>query len=199
MTYTNKAQFSAKWDVRTGSPRRLWRALHDFLDDNGFEHEYEELKLEQSPIDGTATFSDSLLGQREYERRASLWFLRDVVGLVLCLTIILITVGLALMRSSVKLVRTTVRIDVEGEVYRTRGANINTARAEEVLDVIADTRITMQVWGGEPAEESKYDIRRPTQDHREIVRLEKKFKELSERLDGTLPRVSLTRVDSSGL
>jgi len=199
MTYTNKAQFSAKWDVRTGSPRRLWRALHDFLDDNGFEHEYEELKFEQSPIDGTATFSDSLLGQREYQRRASLWFLREVVGVVLCLTVILITVGLALMRSSVKTLRTTVRIDVEGEVYRTRGASIDTARAEEILDVIADTRITMQVWGGEPAEESKYDIRRTTTDHREIVKLEKRFKELSERLDGTLPRVSLTRVDSSGL
>ena len=76
MSNTNKAQFSIKWDVRTGSPRRLWRTLHDFLDDNGFEHEYEELKPEESPIDGTAIFSDWLIAQRDYEKRVAFWFLR---------------------------------------------------------------------------------------------------------------------------
>ena len=47
MSNAKKAQFSIKWDVRTGSPRKLWRALHDFPDDNGFEPEYEKLKPEK--------------------------------------------------------------------------------------------------------------------------------------------------------
>ena len=26
-------RFTARWDIRTGSPRKTWRALHDLLDD----------------------------------------------------------------------------------------------------------------------------------------------------------------------
>ncbi len=194
MTNTKKAHFSIKWDVRTGSPRKLWRALHDFLDDNGFEHEYEELKPEGSPIDGTATFSDSLVGQKGREERASFWFLRILIGFLLCLTIILIKFGLALIRSRLKTVRTMVRIDVEGEVYRARGADINTSHAAEVLNVVADTRVTLQAWVEEPIKKIEDEIKL-TKDEREITKLRHEFEELSHRLDGLLPKVSLSSIE----
>ncbi len=194
MTNAKKAQFSIKWDVRTGSPRKLWRALHDFLDDNGFEHEYEELKPEESPIEGTATFSDWLIGQRDHEKRARFWFLRILIGFLLLLTIVLIPLGLVLIRSSLKTVRTRVRIDVEGEVYRARGADINISHAAEVLDVVADTRVTLQAWAGEPIKEKEDEIRL-TKDEREITKLRHEFEELSYRLDELLPKVSLPSIE----
>ena len=196
MTDAKKAQFSIKWDVRAGSPRKLWRALHDFLDDNGFEHKYQELKPEESPIEGTATFSDQLVGRRDHKKRASFWFLRILIGLLLCLTIILIPLGLALIRSRLKTIRTRVSIDVEGEVYRARGANINTAHTAEVLDVVADTRVTLEAWAGEPIEKKEDEIRL-TKDEREIEKLRHEFEELSHRLDELLPKISLPRMESS--
>lgn len=190
MTYAKKAQFSTKWDIRTGSPRKLWRALHDFLDDHGFEHEYEELKPEGSPIEGTATFSDCLSGQRDREERAYFWFLRTLIGVLLLLTIILIPLGLALIRSRLKIIRTIVEIDVEGEVYRARGADIDTSRAAEVLDVVADTRVTLQAWSGEPIGNGEDEIRL-TEDEREFTEFKQEFEELSYRLEEILPRLSL--------
>ena len=194
MTSAKKAQFSIKWDVRTGSPRKLWRALHDFLDDNGFEHKYEELQPRDSPIEGTATFSDSLIGRRDREKRAPFWFLRILIGFLLCLTIILIRSGLALIRSRLKTVTTWVRIGVEGEVYRARGADINTSHAAEVLDVVADTRITLQAWASEPIKKRDDEIRL-TKDETEITKLRHEFEELSHSLDKLLPRVSLPSIE----
>ena len=197
MTNIKKAQFSIKWDVRTGSPRKLWRALHDFLDDNGFEHKYEELEPRDSPIEGTAIFSSTLAGQRDHKKRAPFWILRILIGCLLCLTIILIPLGLALIRSSIKTIRTWVRISVEGEVYRARGTDINTAHAAEVLDVVADTRVTLDVQAGEASKDSGYKIKGLTEDKREIQKLGHEFQELKHELDKLLPKVSLPRVESS--
>ena len=191
MTNVKKAQFSIKWDVRTGSPRKLWRALHDFLDDNGFEHEYEELMLDKSPIDGTATFKDKLVGQRDREKRASFRFQRILIGFLLCLTIILISFGLALIRSSRKTIRTRIEIGVEGEAYRARGADMTSAHAAEVFDVVADTRITLSIDAGEASEDNEYEIEGLAEDKRDIADLGHEFEELSHGLDGLLPNVSL--------
>lgn len=186
-----KARFSAKWDVRADSPRKLWRALNDFLDDNGFEHEYEQLKLEDSPIDGTAAFGDTVVGQKESERRADFWLLRVILGFILCLTIVLMPLGLRLLSRSHKTIRTIVRIDVEGEVYRRRGTQINASQAAEVLGVIADARITLQAWAGEPLKDAEYEIDRVARDERDITILRHEFGELTYRIDGLLPGVSL--------
>ena len=188
---TNKTQLSIKWDIRTGSPRKLWRTLHDFLDDNGFAHEYEELMLSDSPIEGTATFSDWLVGQREHQERASLWFLRTVVGLLLCLTIVLIPVGLALIRSNLKKVRTWIRIGVEGEVYRVRGANRSDTHATEFYDVIADVRVTMQVEMSALLKKAEGEIERAIESQQDVEDLRYEFKELTDRLDYLLPTVTL--------
>ncbi|MBI3931758.1 MAG: hypothetical protein HY325_07010 [Chloroflexi bacterium] len=194
MTNLKKAQFSVKWDVRTRSPRKLWRALHDFLDDNGFEYEYKELEPRNSPIEGTAIFSDTFIGQRDRKKRAPLWFLRILIGLLLCLTIILIPLGLVLIGSSLKTVRTWVRIDVEGEAYRARGADINTSHSAEVLDVVADTRVTLRVWAGKPVKEGEDEIIL-TKDKMEIAKLRYEFEELNHRLDVLLPKVSLPSIE----
>jgi len=191
VTDSNKARFSAKWDVRTGSPRQLWRALNDFLDDNGFEHEYEQLRLEDSPIEGTAAFGDTVIGQKEHERKADFWLLKIIIGFILCLTIVLMPLGLMLLNRSRKTVRTIIRLDVEGEVYRRRGASINANQAAEVLGVIGDARVTMQVWAGEPLKDTEYEIDRVTRDERDVTILNREFDELTYRLDGLLPGVSL--------
>ena len=193
MIDTKEAQFSIKWDVRTGSPRKLWRALYDFLDRNGFEHEYEELKPEESPIEGTATFRDQLIEQREREKRVRFWFLRILISLLLCPTMILIPLGLRRIRSSLKTIRTMVSIDVEDEVYRSRGANIHTSYAAEVLDAVADVRVTLQAWVGETIREKEGDIRL-TKDETKITRLRHEFAELSRRLDELLPKISLCSI-----
>ena|GEM_PF-3501275 len=191
MADSARAGFSGKWDVRTGSPRKLWRALHDFLDDNGFLHEYQELRLVDSPIEGTATFSDRLVGRKEHRRPASFWFLRVMVGTLLCLTVLLIPLGLPLIRSRTKTVRTWARLAVEGEVYRTRGADMGSTRASEVLDVVADARITLDIIAGEPSEESDYEIDRPAEDRRDITAARRQFEELEYRIDGLLPAQTL--------
>ena len=179
-------RFSARWDVRTGSPRKLWRTLHDFLDDNGFRHEYQELRFEESPIEGTATFSDTLTGYRDRTRPASARFLRIVGGILLCLTLLLAPLGMALIRSRTKTVRTSARVSVEGEVFRTRGANLHADRAAETVDVVADVRITMDILSGEPAEDDPREIRAALAP-RELVMATLEFNELESGLSGLLP------------
>lgn len=185
------ARFSGRWDVRTGSPRKLWRALHDFLDDNGFIHEYHELVLAASPIEGTATFSDELIGYRDHQRPASLWLVRVLLGVLLCLTIVLFPFGSALLRSHTTMTRSWAMLGVEGEVYRTRGANMGNARASETLDVVADARITLEIVGGEPAAEDPYRMDRPARGPAEVAALQQDFQELQHRIDGLLPRETL--------
>ena len=192
MSREKKARFSVKWDVRTGSPRKLWRALHDFLDDNGFVHEYAELRPEGGPIEGTATFSDWLIGYRDHVRPASFWVLRVVVGLVLCLTVVLLPVGLSLIRGRLRTVRTWARVGIEGEVYRTRGASVDAAHAEEVLDVVADARVTLEIQGSEASNDIYPETARLTEDEGDIGEVERHFKELNHRLDELLERQSLS-------
>jgi len=195
MSDTGKPQFSARWDVRTGSPRKLWRALHDFLADSGFEHEYQELRLQDSPIEGTATFSDWLAGYRDREGSSPFAFPRVLLGVLLCLVIVLIPLGLPLIRSRRRTIRTWVRLGVEGEVYRTRGADIQTAHAAEVLDVVADARITMDILAGEASDDDDYDIKRPVRDEREINKLQRDFQELQSTLGSLMPGQTLPSVE----
>lgn len=179
-------QFSTRWDVRTGSPRKLWRTLHDFLDDNGFHHEYRELRLEDSPIEGTATFSDRLTGYRDRTRPASAQLLRIIGGVLLCLTVLLAPLGMALLRSRTKTVRTSASVSVEGEVFRTRGANLRSDHAAEIVDVVADIRITMEIISGEPDADDPREIRAALAP-RELVLATLEFDELESGLAGLLP------------
>ena len=190
MADRQERRFSAKWDVRTGSPRKLWRALHDFLDDHGFQHEYQELRLEDSPIEGTATFSNWLIGFRDRKEASSLAFPILILGVLLCLTILLIPLGLLLLKNRYRTIRTWATVSAEGEVYRTRGADIQAAHAAEVLDVVADTRITLDILAGEADISDDYEIKRPIRANVEISRLEIDFTELQKNLDSLLQDIS---------
>lgn len=185
MSGQSSGNLTARWDVRTGSPRKLWRTLHDFLDDNGFHHEYEELRLDESPIEGTATFSDTLTGYRDRTRPASAQFLRIAGGVLLCLTLLLAPLGMSLLRSRTKTVRTSASVSVEGEVFRTRGANLRTNQADEIVDVVADVRITMAILSGEP-DEHPGEIRAALAP-RELEMATLEFNELESGLTGLLP------------
>lgn len=195
MADRQERQFSAKWDVRTGSPRKLWRALHDFLDEHHFQNDYEELKLEDSPIEGTATFSDWLTGFRDRDEAAPLAFLRVGFGVLFCMSLVLIPVGLPLIRSSRRKIRTWATVSVEGEVYRTRGADIQSAHAAEAIDVVADARITLVVIAGEASESDDYEMKQPASSRRDSSRLNHDFSLLQHNLDIILPRQTLPSVE----
>jgi hypothetical protein len=197
-----KAQFSIKhkWDMRTGSPRKLWRTLHDFLDDNGYVHEYKELRPEESPIEGTAIFSAEMDGCRDIERKPRLWLW--IIGLLLCFTILFIVVGIKLIKTSSRMLRTRIRIEIEGEAYRARGADMSGSHAAEVLDVVADTRVTLEAGAGRPkrkesgSEYGSCEIEELTRDKNDMNMLEIEFEQLKRRLDELLPEVSLPNIKS---
>ena len=110
---------------------------------------------------------------------------------MLCLTILLIPFGMSLIRSRTKTVRTSVWRDIEGEVYRTRGAEMRNTHASEVFDVVADARITLDILAGEPDEAGNYEIARPTTDRGEIAVIRHEFEELQYRVDQLLPGQTL--------
>jgi len=136
-----------RWDVRTGSPRKLWRMMNDLLVDNGYAHKHgRELKPESGPIEGTATFHDVMSGWKDcaFPRNQVLF----ILGILMCLTVILIPLGSYLIRKSNKNFRAGFKLIFHGEVYRTREAGRTNIRAEEVLNVVADTRIELHSWVG---------------------------------------------------
>jgi len=191
MSEPNGIHSSGKWDVRTGSPRKLWRSLHDFLDENGFAHDYHELRFSESPIEGTATFSDSLAGHKDRQRPSSLSFLRVLLGVILCLTVLLIPAGTRLIRSRVKTVRTLAYISIEGEVFRTKDSDVRNTRLSEVFDLIADARITLDILAGEPSEDSEYEMVTQTEDRGEIAVVRHEYEELCYQVDQLLPGETL--------
>ena len=191
MTHIQESLYSAKWDVRTGSPRKLWRALHDLLDDHGFQYEYQELRLEDSPIEGTAIFYSWVTGFRDREKASSPAFPILILGVLLCLTVLLLPLGLSLLGKRYRTIRTWATVSAEGEVYRTRGANIQAAHAAEVLDVVADTRITLDVQAGEASESDDYEMRSPITATVEINQIESDFTELEKNVDNLLQDLGL--------
>ena len=186
-------RFTARWDIRTGSPRKMWRTLHDLLDDLGFAHVYDELKLEGSPIEGTATFSDYLIGYREGKETASLGLLRVLFGVLLCLTLLLAPFGVRLIRSRTREVRTWATVSMEGEVYRIRGANVSSARAAEVLDVVADARVRLDIDGAGPEMEDHEQL--SPAGPRTRSGMFEEFQELESGLRALLPTQTLPSTD----
>ena len=189
-----RALFERRWDdVRVASPRKLYRILDNFLTDHGYEHEYEELKLESSPIEGTATFRKPLEGKKDIKRRRR-WGLL-IAGIFLCLLVPFIAIGIILIRRSGGRLRTTISLDVEGEAYRARGAEIEPSHQAEVLDVVADARITLKADSGRPNDkEGPYAIGAKIKDKKEIEALRVHFEDLEKRLEQLLPTIVLPEI-----
>jgi len=175
---------SNKWDVRVASPRKLFRALHDLLDERGYVHEYEPLRAEPDAIDGMAIFKSELLGKRDSPGR-DLPYL--VFGIILLPTILLTTQGIKLIKESRYTLRTVARISVEGEAYLAKGGTQGTSQSE-VLDVVSDARVTIELKAG--AARGEYGIWRPADDKRELIRLSEERRRLEEGLSELLLTVA---------
>ncbi len=187
------ASFQCRWDdIRVASPRKLYRALDNFLTDHGYEHKYEPLKLEDSPIEGTATFRDSLEGKRDIKRRRR-WGLL-IAGILLCLLIVFIPIGIKLIKKSGGILRTKIVIKVEGEAYRARGAEAEAGHEAEVLDVAADARVTLKADSGKANDKDPYAIVEKTKNKKEIEALRIQFEDLEKRLGQLLPTIALPEI-----
>ena len=188
-----RASFERRWDdVRVASPRKLYRALDNFLTDHGYKHEYKPLELGTSPIEGTATFHDSLEGKRDVKRRRR-WGLL-IAGILLCLLIVFIPIGIKLIKKSGGILRTKIVIEVEGEAYRARGAETEASHKAEVLDVAADARVTLKAELGRADDKDSYAIAEKTKDKKEIEALKIHFEGLEKRLGQLLPTIALPEI-----
>ncbi|MEE8470040.1 MAG: hypothetical protein V3S51_01780, partial [Dehalococcoidia bacterium] len=170
----------SKLDVRVASPRRLFRSLHDFLEEDGYAHEYEPLKTERDAIGDTAIFNSQLVGRQDTQGRDVLSLL---LGILLIFTILLIPLAIRLLRESRYTLTTIVEISVEGEAYRYRHGT-NGATSSEVLDVVSDARVTLQVKTGLAGEES--GISRPSRVRGERQRIAQEQQDLRDNFDQIL-------------
>ena len=196
MTNSQETQFpfQHRWDFRTGSPRRLWRDLHDFLTDTGYKHEYEELKLEGTPIEGTATFNKTMDSHKDFEQSPRVWLW--VIGLMLCITVILAPLGIRLMKASSRTLRTRIRIGIEGEVYRARGSDIRSNHAAELLGVVADVRLHIELSAGTPLDDTDREIV-VTRDKKELRQFNIHFERLTQILDERIVETPLPGIERS--
>jgi len=180
-----------KWDVSVASPRKLFRALHDFLDEHGYVHEYEPLKAEPDAIGGMAIFRSELVGKSDLPR-SNLAYV--VLGILLLLTIVLIPMGMRFLGQSRYHIRTIAKIGMEGEAYLAKGGTQGTVQGE-VLDVVSDARVTLDVTAG--IAQGDYKILRPTEDKRELIRIAEEQQGLENALSELLLTIALPEVETS--
>lgn len=174
-----------RWNLRVRSPRELYWKLHEFLESERWEHKYEPLQPKDDAISGSALFSDELKGRHDSHP----WW-RILVGILLCLTIILIPVGLCFFRKQ----RVEITIEVEGESYRARGAEVLTTQEKEMLDVISDCRVTLKLNAGKVVKRKKTgeEIIKPTKSKRKTQELDRKVTVLKRKMDKEiLPNIML--------
>ena len=134
----------AEWKLRIGSPRELFWELQRFLEKEDFKSDKpsEPLVLEPTPIEGHATFSDSVEGHKEI-LQSTRW--RFIIGLLLCITIILIPVGIWLIRKSTYEVMQEVRLHLEGETFRASARSQEPYKAQsEVTDTVSNARVSLE-------------------------------------------------------
>jgi len=132
------------WKLRVGSPGELLWELHQFISGRGysFDRPYQPLKLEETPIDGMASFAAVLEASRESET-SSFWHL--ALGTLLCFTLVLMPLGLRLIRRSRAIYRHTITLSLEGEAYRSsaRASDSRWLQAE-MLGVTSNARLTLE-------------------------------------------------------
>jgi len=179
------------WDVRIASPQKLTRALHDFLDERGYLCEYEPSEAEPNAISSKAIFKSELIGKRDSPRCDMAYI---VFGLLLLPTILLTGLGIRFLKQSRYYLRTIARITVEGEVYPAKGGGQGAVQSE-VLDVVSDARVTLDMTAG--VAQGDYEIVRPTEDKRKLVRLAEEQRELERQLSELLATIALPKVDVS--
>lgn len=134
----------AEWKLRIGSPRELFWELHQFLRREGFtcREPFKPLSLKSTPIEGHATFNDSIDGWYNTPRNTA-WKL--VLGIFLCLTIILLPLGLWLIKESEYNLIEKISFCLEGETFRASAYGFQEHRSQsEVTDTVSNARVTLQ-------------------------------------------------------
>lgn len=197
---------SYKWDGRIRSPRELFRVLHDFLDEYGYQHEYDELKEKPGAIEGTATFWDKLAGKKDYRKRNKFLFFAGLglllIGLITLIVgvaneeaqpigagALLIILGGVLIAKSSSTLRKCIKLHIEGESYRAR-AEQRGAPSSEVLDVASNCRVVFTAEVGKPKKDS-VDVSKLTTHKEEWGTLQKEFESLKADFEKLRPRIEL--------
>lgn len=202
---------SYKWDGRIRSPRELFRVLHDFLDEYGYQHEYDELKEKPGAIEGTATFWDDLVGKKDYRKRNKVLFFTGLglllIGLITLIVGVatfpgrhdeawpigvdasLLITGAILTAISSSTLRKCIKLHIEGETYRAR-AEQRGAPLSEVLDVASNCRVVFTAEVGKPKKDS-IDVSKLTTRKEEWGTLQKEFESLKADFEKLRPRIEL--------
>ena len=180
-----RCSVQSKLDLRVESPRKLFRSLHDFLEEGSFEHEYEPLKAERDAIGDTAIFTSELVGKREMPGRNPLYL---IAGIILLFTILLAPLAIRLLENSRYTLRTIARIGVEGEAYRARSGPRGVFQTE-TLDVVSDARVTLILRTGIAKDDN--DISGPTRNKRELARISDELRNLKDCFDELMISMAL--------
>lgn len=170
-----------------GSPGALSWELYQYLCEKGYkpeqEHEYEALCMEETPIEGVAKFANNLKVVNEFPRKS---LLMKIIGFILCLTLILIPLGLWLIRRSKWQFRHIIDVNIEGEAYRAGSRTQDPHRAQsEVLGIVSDARVTLQGH----VDISRAGHTKTAKDDVEWGRLKQEFQNIKEAFDSLIPTI----------
>jgi len=130
------------WKTRITSPRELIWDLQCFLEEQGFTmDEAQGLSLDATPISELATFSARLSGKRSYSQSDTG---KLIMGILLCLTVLLIPLGIWIVSGSSHKVVEEAIIDIEGEIYRASATKQSASEGlANLVGTISDARITL--------------------------------------------------------
>ncbi len=196
------------WDFRCGSPRKVFRAVRDALEDLQYHIEpVEPPELRQSPISDTAEFEVTVIGQN---RRTFYRPINAVIGIILVLigvgafigslsfdkgndNITAVVVGvISLVIGIIVLVKGSgvrwrvLKVKLEGEAYKAKAAPSDKA---EFADMVADVRVTAD--GGISQNKSGTHIQAKVLDQDDWKVLEYDFTLLRRNIEAALPSFKL--------
>lgn len=194
------------WDGKIRSARELFRLLHDFLNKYNYEHSYHALIDTPGAIAGTATFSDNLIGRKDYKKLNKGLFISGIVlfiigaivavigvsndtfGLV-AVGAVLVVAGIILIAMSSTTLRKCIRLDIEGETYLAKGKQTGKT-SSEVLDVASNCRVVFSGEVGIP-EKDKTTVHRLTTNENEWESLKSEFESLKTDFKELRPKIEV--------
>ena len=197
-------------DVRVGSPWKLFRALQDILEEQGYTFTPKDLSLHSVPINDIARFREYVLGKKDLEKWR--WWMLGI-GMFLLLMGIIVAVnassfigyligtifgiiGIVAIFHIKKDIRRFILIEIEGEAYRAEAGHKGKSVHAEVLGIISDVEIRIKALVSEPKDE--YGFSRPLQDKEEIEALKKEVEALRHKVDSLLPELEIPMVKRKG-
>jgi hypothetical protein len=194
------------WDGKIRSARELFRLLHDFLNKYTYDHTYHELRDVPGAIEGTATFWDTLIGKKDYNKLnkpllftgLGIFLIGIIVGITgitgssvasIVTGFVLFFLGIILMSVSYKKMRKCLELRVEGETYRAK-AELRGKTTSEVYDVVSNCRVVFTGKVGRP-DKTSYIVSELTHNEKEWASLKTEFESLKIDFDKLKPRIEV--------